>query len=212
MDDINSGNDEKGRELARETGKREEQDAQRQREMATEKGRKQGLDEERNREKQDKQKAGWGTGMKIGVFIIVLAIIVIIAAFLTVSVQVTNVSPGDVLPYTSSYGTSFPEGQTIQIGNTQISAISYGNSVTTDVNGNQQQLQVGQTQDVSEQHARITTLGVITLMNTNFQIDLTYKGERDNRAYFDIAINTGSQVPSELIRLLLPSEIDATPI
>jgi hypothetical protein len=71
---------------------------------------------------------------------------------------------------------------------------------------------VGQTQTISEQHARITTLGVITLMNTNFQIDLTYKGELDNRAYFDIAINTGSQVPSQLIRLLLPSEIEATPI
>jgi predicted metalloprotease len=212
MDDITSQNDEKGRELARETGKREEQDAQRQRDLATEKGRKQGLDEERNREKQDKQKAGWGTGMKIGIIIIVLAIVVIAAALLTVSVNVTNISPGDVLPYTTNYGTSFPEGQTIQIGNTQISAISYGNMVTTDVNDNQQQLVVGQTQVISEQHARITTLGVITLMNTNFQIDLTYKGALDNRAYFDIAIHTGSQVPSQLIRLLLPSQIDATPI
>jgi hypothetical protein len=209
MDDITSRNDEKGREQARETGKREEQEAQRQRDIATEKGRKQGLEEERNREK---QKTGWGTGMKVGIIIIVLAIIVIAAALLTVSVTVTNISPGDVLPYSSTYGTSFPEGQTIQIGNTQISAISYGNSVTTDVNGNSQQLVVGQTQTISEQHARITTLGVITLMNTNFQIDLTYKGELDNRAYFDIAINTGSQVPSQLIRLLLPSEIEATPI
>ena len=209
MDDITSRDDEKGREKARETGKKEEQDAQRQRDMATEKGRKQGLQEERSREK---QKAGWGTGTKIGIVIIVLVLLVIAAAFLTLSVTVTNISPGDVLPYSTSYGTSFPEGQAIQIGNTQISAISYGNTVTTDVNGNQQQLVVGQTQSISEQHARITTLGVITLINTNFQIDLTYKGELDNRAYFDIAIKTGSQVPSQLIRLLLPSEIDATPI
>ena len=95
------------------------------------------------------------------------------------------------------YGTSFPEGQTIQIGNTQISAISYQNTVTTDVNGNSQQLEYGQIQNISEQHARITTLGGIPIMDTNFQIDLTYKGALDNRAYFDIAIHTGSQVAGD---------------
>ncbi len=160
----------------------------------------------------EKRKTGWGTGKKIGFLIIVLAIVIFVAAVLTVSVVVTNTSPGDALPFTTMYGTSFPEGQTIQIGNTQISAISYQNTVTTDVNGNSQQLEYGQIQNISEQHARITTLGGIPIMDTNFQIDLTYKGALDNRAYFDIAIHTGSQVPETLMRLLLPASIDARPI
>jgi len=160
----------------------------------------------------EKRKAGWGTGKKIGFFIIVLAIVVVVAAFLTVSVIVTDISPGDSLPFTTTYGTSFPEGQTIQIGNTQISAISYQDTVTTDVNGKSQQLVVGQTQVISEQHARITTLGVLPLMDTNFQVDLTYKGALDNREYFDIAIHTGRQVPVWLMRQLLPASIDARPV
>ena len=99
----------------------------------------------------------------------------------------------------------------IQIGNIQISAISYQNSVTTDVNGNTQQLSVGQTQTIAEQHATISTLGVITILDTNFQIDLTYRGASNNRNYFDAAIHTGRQVPVWLINQILPASIDATP-
>jgi hypothetical protein len=71
---------------------------------------------------------------------------------------------------------------------------------------------VGETRGISERRAVITTLGVITLLDTHFQIDLVYKGERDNRAYFDMAVHTSQQVPDFLIRQLLPNEIDATPI
>lgn len=69
MDDITSRDDEKRLELAREEGRREEQDRQRGRELATEKGRKQGLDEERTRETlrtnaqanaREKPTEGWG--------------------------------------------------------------------------------------------------------------------------------------------------------
>jgi hypothetical protein len=58
----------------------------------------------------------------------------------------------------------------------------------------------------------ITTLGAITLMDTNFKINLKYKGERDNRAYFDMAVHTSKQVPDMLLKQLLPAEIDARPI
>jgi hypothetical protein len=49
-------------------------------------------------------------------------------------------------------------------------------------------------------------------MDTNFQINLKYKGERDNRAYFDMAVHTSKQVPDILLRQLLPNEIDARPV
>ena len=191
MDDITSRDDEKGRELA------------------TEKGRKQGQQEERAREK---GKGGLGTGIKIIITLIILAIIIAVAAFLTISVSVTNVSPGSSFPFTTTYGVSFPGGQEITIGNTHISVLSYQNELISDIDGNRQKLVVGEDRVISERRAVITTLGIITLMDTNFQINLKYKGDRDNRAYFDMAVHTSRQVSDMLLRQLLPSEIDARPI
>jgi len=191
MDDLTSRDDEKARELA------------------TEKGRKEGREEERAREK---RKGGLGTGIKIVIYLIVLAIIAAVAAFLTLSVSVTNVSPGNSFPFTTMYGVSFPEGQTITIGNTHISVLSYQNEIISDIDGDRQKLVVGEERVISERRAVITTLGAITLMDSNFQINLKYKGDRDNRAYFDMAVHTSRQVPDMLLRQLLPPEIDARPI
>jgi len=208
MDDINSRDDEKARdrELAQEEGRKEEQDRQRERAVATEEGRKQGLQEERAREK---QKSGSGTGIRIVISLLVLAVIVAVAAFLTLSVSVTNVAPGAVLPFTTNYGVSFPEGQTITIGNIPISVLSYQNEIISDIGGDRQKLVAGEERIISDRRAVITTLGAITLMDTNFGINLTYKGERDNRAYFDMAVHTSKQVPDALLNQLLPPEIDA---
>jgi hypothetical protein len=209
MDDLTSREDEKGRELAREKGQKEEQDRQREREQATEKGRKQGKEEERAREK---PKGGLGTGIKIVIYLIVLAIVIAFAAWLTLNVTVTNVTPGNALPFTTTYGVSFPEGQTITIGNTHINVLSYQNEIISDIDGDRQKLVVGEDRIIAERRAVITTLGAITLMDTNFQINLKYKGERDNRAYFDMAVHTSKQVPDMLLKQLLPPAIDARPI
>jgi hypothetical protein len=191
MDDSSSRDDEKGRELATETR------------------RKPGQQEEREREK---GKGGLGTGMKIVISLIVVAIIIAVLAFLTISVSVTNVSPGSSFPFTTTYGVSFPGGQEITIGNTHISVLSYQNELISDIDGNRQKLVVGEDRVISERRAVITTLGRSTLMDTNFQINLKYKGDRDNRAYFDMAVHTSRQVPDLLLRKLLPPGIDARPV
>jgi hypothetical protein len=209
MDDLNSQDDEKGRELARQKGRIEEKNSQRERELATEKGRKQGVEEERGR---DPQKGVMGTWVKVLISIIVLAIIVIVIAVLTLSVSVTQVSPGNALPFTTNYGVSFPQGQTITIGNAHITVLSFQDEIISDIDGDRQKLVVGEDRVITERRAVITTLGVITLMDTNFQINLKYKGDRDNRAYFDMAVQTSQQVPDILLNQLLPKEIDARPI
>jgi len=213
MDDLTSRDDEKRLELAREQGRNEEQRLQRERELAAEKGRKQGLDEERARENaRGSQKQGWGTGVTIIVSLIVLAIIVAVIAILTLSVSVTNVSTSYAMPFTTSYSVTFPEGQTIAIGNSRMSVLSYQNELISDIDGDRQKLVVGEDRVISERRAVITTLGVITLMDTNFQINLKYKGIRDNIAYFDMAIHTSQQVPDMLLKQLLPPEINAQPM
>ena len=199
----------KAREQATEKGRKEEQDLQKEREKATEKGRKEGKEEERAREKQT---GGRGSGLTILLGLIVLVIIVVVVAFLTLSVSVTNVSPGTSLPFTTNYGVSFPEGQTITIGNIHIIVLSNQGLIITDIDGDKQNMVVGEDRIIAERRALITTLGAVTLMDTNFQINLKYKGERDNRAYFDMAVHTSRQVPDILLRQLLPKEIDATPI
>ena len=82
----------------------------------------------------------------------------------------------------------------------------------SDIDGDRQKLVVGEDRVISERRAIITTLGAVTLLDTHFQINLTYKGENQNRAYFDMAIHTSQQVPDVLLRRLLPPEIEAQPM
>jgi len=209
MDDISSRDDEKGRELAKEKGRQEEQDQQRQRDLATEKGRKQGQAEERSR---GSGKSGMGTSVKIVLALVVIVIVVAAAAFLTLSVSVTKVSTGDALPFTTNYAVTIPEGQTIAIGNSQMSVLAYQNTLVSNIDGDQQQLVVGEDRIITERRAVITTLGMVTLVDTNFQINLKYKGDRDNQAYFDMGVHTSRQVPDILLRNLIPSMMHAQPI
>jgi hypothetical protein len=195
-------------EQARKKGVEEEKVRQRDLDKAKEQARKQAIDDERALQK---AKGGSG-GLKILLYLIVLVVIIAVVALLTLSVTVTNVAPGVSMPFTTNYGVSFPEGQTIVIGNTHIIVLSNQGLIITDIDGDRQNMVVGEKRVISERRAQITTLGVITLLDTHFQIDLVYKGDRDNRAYFDMAIHTSQQVPDILLRQLLPNEIDARPI
>jgi len=198
---------EKVNEQARVKAQEEEKQKQKELEKAKEQGRKEAIEQEKAR-----QKAKGGSGVKVILGVILLIIIILAAALLTLDVTVTNVAPGVAMPFTTSYGVSFPEGQTITVGNAHINVLSYQNELISDIDGDRQKLVVGEDRIISERRAVITTLGAITLMDINFEINLKYKGERDNRAYFDMAVHTSKQVPDILLRQLLPNEIDARPI
>ncbi len=198
---------EKAKEQARVKALEEDKQKQQELEKAKEQARKEALEQEKVR-----QKAKGGSGAKIILGVILLIIIILAAALLTLNVTVTNVAPGLAMPFITNYGVSFPEGQTITVGNTHINVLSYQNELISDIDGDRQKLVVGEDRIISERRAVITTLWVINLMDTNFQINLKYKGERDNRAYFDMAVHTSKQVPDILLRQLLPNEIDARPI
>ena len=209
MDDIATRDEEKAREEALERGREEERKRQEELERAREDARNQALEQEKARQK---EKARSGNGIKYTIYLIVLVIIIAAVAWLSLTVTVSEVDPGASLPFTTSYGVSFPEGQTITIGNTHINVLSYQNELISDIDGEREKLVIGEDRVISERRAVITTLGAITLMDTNFKINLKYKGERDNRAYFDMAVHTSRQVPDMLLKQLLPAEIDARPI
>jgi hypothetical protein len=195
-------------EQARKKGVEEEKVRQRDLDKAKEQSRKQATADERARQKAQ----GGSGGLKILLYLIVLVVIVAAVALLTLSVTVSNVTPGMSLPFTTNYGVSFPEGKTVTIGNTHIIVLSTQNELISDIDGDRQKLVVGEDRIISERRAVITTLGAVSLLDTHFQINLKYKGDRDNRAYFDMAIHTSQQVPDILLKQLLPNEIDARPI
>jgi len=196
--------EQKAREQAAEKARKEEQDRQKEREQATEKGRKQGLEQERARQK---AKGGSGIGMIIALVVIVIVFAAI--AWFSLSETVTSVTPGTPLPFTTNYAVSFPEGQTTTLGNSRINVMWFENELITDIDGAKQKLVVGEERVLSERRGVIKALGVITLMDTNYVINLKYKGERDNRAYFDMAVHTSKQVPDMLLKRMLPPEIEA---
>jgi hypothetical protein len=132
MDDLTSRDEEKARQELIEKGRKEEQERQKELELAIEKGRKEGLEQERV---QQKAKGSSGTGMKIVLLLIVLVIAAVVIAWFSVSVTITEVTPGIALPFTTNYAVSFPEGQTITLGNSLISVLSLQNEVITDIDG-----------------------------------------------------------------------------
>jgi hypothetical protein len=144
--------------------------------------------------------------------LIVLVCIIVAAVFLTLSVSVTSTTTGTSFPFTTMYSVTVPEGQVIAIGDSHLSVLSYENELISDIDGDRQKLVVGEARVITERHAIIKTLGVISLMDTYFRIGLTYKGNLENRAYFDMAVQTSQQVPDYLLRQLLPPEIDARPM
>lgn len=194
--------EQKAKEQAAEKARQEEQARQKEREQATEKGKKQGKEEERARAKKG------GSGIFYVIAIIVIVIIAAAIAWYSISATITEVTPGIALPFTTNYAVSFPEGQTVTIGNSHINVLSDQNEVITDIDGNRQKLLVGDQRTIPERRGRITVFGV-TLADVNYKITLTYKGERDNRAYFDMTLVTSKQVPDMLLNRLLPGGIDA---
>jgi hypothetical protein len=206
MEDISTRDEEKAKELTLEKGREEERKRQEDLERAKEDARNQAVQEERKRQKEK------GSPIKYLIYVIILAFVLIVVAWFSLNVTVTSVLPGNALPFTTNYGVSFPEGRTITVGNTHINVLSYQNELISDIEGDRQKLVVGEDRIITERRAVITTLGVITLLDTNFRIDLKYKGERDSRAYFDMAVHTSQQVPDILLKQLLPAEIDARPI
>ena len=165
--------------------------------------------------KEPSSRTGEGGGMsrraKVSIAAFVVLMVFITIAFFTITVTTTGSTGGAAFPYTTMYAVSFPEGQQMAIGSTHIIVLSFANEMVADVDGVREKLVVGEDRTFAPRHARITVPG-IPLFDTDFQILMKYKGVRDNRAFFDLAVKTEKQVPEYLLKRLLPAEMDALPM
>jgi hypothetical protein len=148
---------------------------------------------------------------KILVGIVIVIFIIALAAAFTLTVAVMGTQTGTSFPYVTSYKVTLPDGQPVSIGTTRITVMTYGNELVADVDGTKEKLVVGQQRVISPHSARITALG-IPLLDTDFQITLTYLGQTGNNANFDMTVKTSKQVPELMLRPLIPANMNAQPV
>ena len=104
-----------------------------------------------------------------------IIIVIIVAAILTFSVTTTTGVSGESLPYMTHYNFALPDGEAVTIGSSRIAVMAYNDSIRTNVDGNPEDLIVGQTRVINSRHAKITALG-IPLYDADFQFTLQYTG------------------------------------
>ncbi|GAB6284799.1 MAG: hypothetical protein STSR0009_09990 [Methanoregula sp.] len=154
---------------------------------------------------------GLGKGTKILVGVIIAIVLIALVAVFTLTIAVMETDAGGQFPYVTTYRVTLPDGEPVSIGNTRISVMAYENEVVTDVDGTKEKLVVGQQRVISPHKARVVALGV-PVMDTDFQIVLTYRGQTGKNANFDLTLKTSQQVPEVLLRRLLPQNMNAQPV
>ena len=158
-----------------------------------------------------KKTKGGGIGVKILLGFILLVFLIGILVALTLTIGVMEKETGTSFPYSTSYRVSLPDGEPVTIGNSRIIVMVMGDSVDTSVDGNKEELAVGQERVISPHFARISALGV-PLIDTDFQITLKYLGASGNNALFDMTVKTSQQVPELVLRRLIPANMNAQPV
>jgi hypothetical protein len=144
----------------------------------------------------------------------VLGLLVVVAAlgWLTLSLDpALPAQPGAVYPYTSTYDLQAPDGQSLMIGNTAFLVLTAGDEAHMKIGDSRETLAVGETKTITEKRAVVKTLGV-TVFDTNYRIDATYRGLVDNKADFSVTVRTSSQIPQFLIDRMLPGEMKVRPV
>jgi len=158
-----------------------------------------------------KEKKGWSTGTKVLLGVLVLIALVAIIAVFTLTIAVIDTKTGTEYPYVTTYKISLPDGEPVMIGNSRIVTMSYENEMIADVDGTKEKLVVGQERVITPRHAQITVLGV-PLIDTDFQITLTYLGTSGKNTLFDLTIKTSKQIPEIVLRQLIPVNMKAQPV
>jgi len=158
-----------------------------------------------------KDKKGWSTGTKVLLGVVVAIVLIAIIAVFTLTIAVLEVDAGTQYPYVTTYRVSLPDGDPVTIGKTRIAVMSYGNEVLTDVDGTKEKLTIGQQRVISPHSARISALG-LPILDTDFQITLTYVGTSGKNALFDMTVQTSKQIPDLMLRRLIPASMNAQPV
>jgi hypothetical protein len=156
-------------------------------------------------------KSGWSTGTKVLLGIVALIVVIATLAVVTLTIAIIDTRVGTEFPYSTNYHVTLPDGEPITIGSSHILVTSYNNELIADVDGTKEKLVVGQQRVTSPRHAQVTVIGM-PVIDTDFQITLTYLGSTGSNANFDMTVKTSAQVPELVIRRLIPPAMNAQPV
>jgi hypothetical protein len=157
----------------------------------------------------DKKKPG--LGVKVALAAIAIGAILLVAAFVTLTVATTPASTSASFPFKVTYDVLFPSSDPVHIGGYKITAIPVGDQVAISINGNSELWNTSEEHVLSAQHATISSLGV-SVTDFDFKINAIYRGKVGDRADFYLEFQTSRQVPNFLIDRLLPAEVNARPV
>jgi hypothetical protein len=150
--------------------------------------------------------------LKISLGILGFLLITALAGWFTLALDpALPPQPGVAYPYTATYDLQVPDGEKLMIGNTAFIVMTAGNEAYLKLGESREKLAVGDVKTITEKRAVIKTLG-ITILDTNYRIDATYRGLVDNKTDFFLNIRTSQQIPQFLINQMLPKEMRARPV
>jgi hypothetical protein len=157
---------------------------------------------------QEKKK---GSRLRLVLYAASVIVLVLVAAYLTIGVVISEAPPAASYPYTTTYQVFLPTAQVVTIGNSEIVAIPTGDQVTLSINKQPSVMSLGETKTIQERRAMITALS-LRIMDFDFRVDATYQGRSGDLTQFYLAFRTSQQVPSFLIERLLPPGVQARPV
>lgn len=149
---------------------------------------------------------------KVVTGVVGLIIVIILAGWFTMSLEpALPAKSGVVYPFTTTYDMQAPDGQSLMIGNTAFLALIDGNAVRLKVGDSVSTLAVGDTKIITEKRAVVKMFG-ITVFDTNYRMDATYRGSVSGNPDFYLIVKTTSPIPQFLIDRMLPSELKITAV
>jgi len=167
--------------------------------------------EEEIRKKLKKEKKKGSFKLKAGIFIIIV-IAIVAAGWLTLNVN-ANLPPtaGGGYYYPAKYDVHFPQGRSVDFAGTTITAAGTGDKVVLTVGGGLgQEMAKGETRTIAEKRAMVKIFG-ITLLDTNYKASLTFRGYLPsvNKNDFLLEVITEKDIPSLLLDMIIPSDVNA---
>lgn len=113
-------------------------------------------------------------------------------------------------PFSSTYSVQIPEGSTYSIGGLKLVLLNMDGELIMKVGDKKERMTPGETKIISERRMRITTLG-LPVLDLNYQLSSEYRGTNGNISSFHVTLKSSRQIPSPLIRWIVPSPIRIDP-
>lgn len=166
------------------------------------------LEAEAAKKKEQKKK---GRKLKVGI-VLVIILLIAVGAVLTFHVNASlDPTPGATYPWTVMYEVKFTDGEKINFAGTDIIALTDGSEVFLKVGDDRRKMELNVPQTISTHRAVMSDFG-ITIVDMNYKVDAVYLGLDGDRLIFHLSISTSQQFPEFVVRMLLPTGVDARPI